>query len=298
MTQQRDIKGLLDLWLAEGSTVAPDRVIDVVTDRIERQGQRGAWRVTARELHMPTWFRLFAVAAALSLAVGGAIYLGGSPRSSVAPPTPGPSATTAIPPSPSPSPYLLPSTSPNPTALTLTSTAHPGLRVELPAGWTASDGLQTRDPLYLSMTFGPDNHPAGAILIRANPVLECTAEPCSSPGVGVSGPPAAIVAALFADARLAVVSGAPITVGGAPAQVVDIGLSETYKASFGNETPSALVLHGPGSHVGIDGNRGARVILLEVDRVPILIYLMPIDEEFDGFVARAMEVVGTITFLP
>ena len=47
MTQQRDITSLLDLWLAEGSTVAPDRVIEVVTDRIERQRQRGGWRFPA-----------------------------------------------------------------------------------------------------------------------------------------------------------------------------------------------------------------------------------------------------------
>ena len=45
MTQQRDIERLLDHWFADGSSVAPDRVIDVVADRIERQPQRPAWRL-------------------------------------------------------------------------------------------------------------------------------------------------------------------------------------------------------------------------------------------------------------
>ena len=37
MTQQRDIERLLDQWFSDGPTEAPDRVIDIVADRIERQ---------------------------------------------------------------------------------------------------------------------------------------------------------------------------------------------------------------------------------------------------------------------
>ena len=37
MNQQRDIERLLDPGSRDGPTVAPDRVIDVVADRIERQ---------------------------------------------------------------------------------------------------------------------------------------------------------------------------------------------------------------------------------------------------------------------
>jgi hypothetical protein len=294
MTQQRDIGKVLDIWLGEGSSVAPDRVIDVVADRIERQPQRGAWRVTARELQMPTWFRLVAIAAVVSLAVGGATFIGGSPQPSAAPPTPGPSSTMAAASSPSPSPYLLPSTSPSPTALTVTSAAHPGLRVELPAGWFL-DGLEARDPIYLSVTYGPGNHPAGSILIRANPVLEGGTEPCSDAGGGTGGSAAAIVAALQADQRFATVSGDPVTVGGLPAQVLDIGLSERCGSG---DARQAIFLHAPGSHVGIHGDQRVRVVLLEVDGVPLLIGLVQNEEDFDGFVARAMEVVETITFLP
>ena len=52
MTQPRDIERLLDQWFADGSSVAPDRVIDIVADRIERQPQRPAWRLDWRHLSM------------------------------------------------------------------------------------------------------------------------------------------------------------------------------------------------------------------------------------------------------
>ena len=44
MTHDRDIDRLLDHWFADGPTQAPDRVVDVVADRIGRQpsGPHGA----------------------------------------------------------------------------------------------------------------------------------------------------------------------------------------------------------------------------------------------------------------
>ena len=57
MTQQRDIDHLLDQWFSDGPTHTPDRVIDVVADRIERQPQRPAWRFHLREIHVNTIIR-------------------------------------------------------------------------------------------------------------------------------------------------------------------------------------------------------------------------------------------------
>jgi hypothetical protein len=45
MTHDRDIERILDRWLADGSSEAPDRVVNVVADRIGRQRQRLAWRL-------------------------------------------------------------------------------------------------------------------------------------------------------------------------------------------------------------------------------------------------------------
>ena len=48
MTHQRDIERLLDQWFTDGPGQAPDRVVDIVSDRIERQPQRPAWRLDWR----------------------------------------------------------------------------------------------------------------------------------------------------------------------------------------------------------------------------------------------------------
>ena len=52
MTHERDIERLLDHWLSDGPTQSPDRVMDVVADRIERQHQRPAWRLNWRHPKM------------------------------------------------------------------------------------------------------------------------------------------------------------------------------------------------------------------------------------------------------
>jgi hypothetical protein len=68
MTQQRDIERLLDHWFGDGPGQASDRVIDIVTDRIERQSQRPAWRLHWRPIPVNTSMKI-AVAAATVLAV-------------------------------------------------------------------------------------------------------------------------------------------------------------------------------------------------------------------------------------
>jgi hypothetical protein len=97
MTYERDIERLLDTWFRDGPTEAPDRIVDAVTDRIGRQGQRPAWRLLPwRFPKMSTPIKLVAVGAALLVGlVGGALFLGGG-----AAPSPSPSL------SPSPTPTL------------------------------------------------------------------------------------------------------------------------------------------------------------------------------------------------
>jgi hypothetical protein len=89
MTQQRDIERLLDHWFNVGPDQASDRVVDIVTDRIERQSQRPAWRLHWRPIPVNTYMKI-AVAAATVLAVavlgynllpGGSTGVGGAPPS-------------------------------------------------------------------------------------------------------------------------------------------------------------------------------------------------------------------------
>jgi hypothetical protein len=70
MTQPRDIDRILNAWFNDGPTVASDRVIDVVADRIERQAQRPAWRLLRRPRRLDINVRFAAVVAAALVAVG------------------------------------------------------------------------------------------------------------------------------------------------------------------------------------------------------------------------------------
>jgi hypothetical protein len=100
MTQPRDIDRLLDLWLSDGSSVAPDRVLDVVADRIDRQPQRPAWRLDRRLSTLNTYAKIAVAAAVLIVAVIGYNLLPGS--SSVGGPPPNATPLPTASPLPSP----------------------------------------------------------------------------------------------------------------------------------------------------------------------------------------------------
>ena len=113
MTQQRDIERLLDHWFGDGPGRAPDRVVDIVADRIERQSQRPAWRLHRRETTtvsiIPKPYA--AVAAVLIVGVVGlAAVVGLAPRGGVG--VSGPTSTPAATPPASAAPTIRPTTAP------------------------------------------------------------------------------------------------------------------------------------------------------------------------------------------
>ena len=65
MTQQRDIERLLDHWFSDGPSQAPDRIVDIVGDRIERQSQRPAWRLHRRPTTVNAYAKITVAAAAV-----------------------------------------------------------------------------------------------------------------------------------------------------------------------------------------------------------------------------------------
>ena len=104
MTSERDIERILDHWFAERPTQVADRVLDEAADRIARQPQQPAWRVSLRDSHVNTYFKpLLAVAAIVVVAVAGFAVLRPSSAGFG-----GPGATE--------SPPLTPSTSVSPAA--------------------------------------------------------------------------------------------------------------------------------------------------------------------------------------
>jgi hypothetical protein len=99
MTHERAIERLLDRWLGDGPSEAPDRILATIADRIERQPQRPAWRLDWRSTFMNrTIAAVAALAAVIVIAVVGFGLLGGGSRSSIGGP----------PPSPTPSPIASP----------------------------------------------------------------------------------------------------------------------------------------------------------------------------------------------
>ncbi len=102
MTKERDIERLLDRWFSERPIEVADRVLDDVADRIGRQPQQPAWRVSWRDSQMQTNLKTFLAAAAIIvIAVVGFAVL-----------RPGSTSNVGGAASPSPSTPAAPSTSP------------------------------------------------------------------------------------------------------------------------------------------------------------------------------------------
>jgi len=139
MNRTPDVQLVLNEWLGGENDVAPDRILDVVADRIARQPQRRSWRLLRRTTPMnrPVMYLVGAVAA-LTIAVAAWTLLprtggvGGQPTPA---PTPSSTAPTAAPVT---NPPALPdgSLAPGTYRLSPLSTA-PNLRIDatVPAGW-------------------------------------------------------------------------------------------------------------------------------------------------------------------
>ena len=112
MTHERDMERLLDHWFSDGPTEAPDRVIDVVADRIGRQRQRPAWRLDWRHATMtPTLKFGAAIAAVIIIGILGFGLFRGGDDSGVSPPAASPTSNPTVAPSlaPTPAPSATPS---------------------------------------------------------------------------------------------------------------------------------------------------------------------------------------------
>ena len=97
MTTDPTLSSVLERWLDDGPTEMPDRVLDVVAERIARQGQRHASRLPRRTT-MTKSTSILALAAAIAIAVVGWSLLGGRPSVG------GPGLGASPSPSPTPSP--------------------------------------------------------------------------------------------------------------------------------------------------------------------------------------------------
>lgn len=292
MSQQRDIERLLDLWLEEGSTVAPDRVLDVVADRIERQRQRFGWPPFGGTSNVNIQFRLAAAVAALAIIGAGTLYLIGRSQSGFGGPRVTPSTSA--------------SASPSESLRTITSTLfRPTVTIDTPARWQKAPEDDARAFRLTTNGNEATGTPRGEIEFRANPVIATNANSCeglaaSDIGTSVSE----IVAGLSADPRLAVVTAGTVTLDGRVGQMLDIRLAPGWTGScpWSSGQPAGLLLtvpDPPGPFTGLAGNERTRVILLDVDGVVVSITMGTFDTPYsDAFVAEAMPMVETTRFTP
>lgn len=289
MTPDRDIEHLLDRWLDDGPSVAPDRVIDVVADRIGRQSQRPAWRLQLRNPTVNINLRVAAALAVFAVLAAGAVYLRG-------PSVSGPGGPSVA---PSPSPTASPT--PAPSLRSLTSvTFKPTLRVDVPADWTVSDGDRT----YLLDGPAVPLGTAASIGVMTGPFVRFEDQDCerqAPAGVGTSI--AEILAGLSGDPRLVVTAAQAVTIGDQSGQMVDIQVAPTWTGTCGWSQGKAAVLilsaTDTGPAFGMGGTERSRYIFLDVaDSVVSINFSSPETVTFEAMAAQTTPIVESMRFTP
>jgi hypothetical protein len=310
MTHDRDTERILDLWFADGPTQAPDRVIDVVADRIGRQPQRPGRRLHPwRDIHVNTNLKIAAgLAAVLVVAVVGYRFLPGASTGFGSPtPTPTP---TAI-----PSPSLSPATSPS---------AAPSANAVFPSWFTPSDdsgtaagilpaGSQTAKSFVPRFTFTvpegwvnsgdtagfyglfPDT-PANAAENAAsgNLAQEVFMGPHDSPHFvcdawedNRGATAAEMVAAILANKALATSEPIDVSIGGLTGKQFDVQLDPAWTDSCPGDPPT-LVL----------GDQRTRAILLDSPDGGVIVIFVGSKHQagHEAFLAEAMPIVESFQF--
>ncbi len=303
MNERSDLDRVLRHWFDDGPSTMPDRVVDLVADRIARQRQRPAWRLHRRPFEMNAPLKIVAaLAAAIVIAIVGWNLL-----------LPGRSTGIggqADPPSPSPSPSVAPSLAPAPTAAwdsggrcgqvgcggpqtagTYTSRSlHPPVTYTLTSDW-----VNLRDWPDFFMLY-PDT-PANRALAAADsyaPYILILRPVSVSPSRGCAGDEpsdanevdaAEFVEYLTAQDGLATSEPVAVTIGGLDGQQIDVGLTEGWTGCL------------PAAPIGErdTGSERYRFIVLDSPSGTLMIRLRA-PADFETFLADAMPIVESFEF--
>ena len=310
MTHEREIERVLDTWLSDGPTEVPDRIFDVVIDRIERQPQRPAWRLLRRDVPVASYLKpLAAIAAVVILAVVGYNLLPigrgsiGGPQDS-----PSPSATTT--------PTVVPSSPAAPVSLSrqdwdeleggsyVHDASIPAVTVEVPDGWWLTVevpwGFGMRTEAYtvdegfrvwydMRATREDPDCPEAADPAIGHRAADLITEFTTRPGIVATAPQ-------------------PISIGGLDGQWTDLSLDPDWTGTcpfdptvrgvtlFTDENPTS----DDGTPFwGISETERMRIIALEATQGRnVMIVLSATDDpgRFDAMLAEAMPVVESFEF--
>ena len=290
MTQDRDLERLLGQWLGEGPTEVPDRVIDVIADRIGHQPQRPAWRFHWRPTTMIPSLRAAAAVAAVVLIAIGALYV---LRPSSAPNVGGPNPTASPSPAASPSPSSSPS-------LISSATFKPTLSLVAPAGWKGSDGDRT----FFVEAPTASSEGGKSVGIMSGPFVRFNDPDCENKAPAAVGASVAeVVATLTGDPRLTATSPQTATVGDLTGQMLDVQVASTWTGTcaWSGGKPAVLIVSATdtGPAFGTGGTGRDRYIFLDVGESVVAINIgTPDGSTFEAFVAEAMPIVERIQFTP
>jgi hypothetical protein len=309
MTNEREVERVLERWLIDGIDAMPDRVYLSILDRVERQPQQRAWRVSWRNSTMNAYLKpILAVAAALAIVIGGIAIVARPSGSSIAG-----TVSSSSPPSPSPSPVPSPTPTPawddspqcgdqgcggpqgegNHTSRSL----NPTLAYTLTSNW-----VNVRDwPDYFMLY--PDTLANRAVAaaggyapnilvlpgsIAVSPTARCEDDPTSD---DVATDAAGFASAVAARKGLSVTEPVPVAMSGLTGLQFDVGLDP------GSDTgcvPGAGVL--PLGDPVTPDDRYRVIVLDSPDGGAMLIKLWAPTNEFNSFMGEAMPVVRSFEF--
>jgi len=303
MNERSDIDRVLRQWFDEGPSRMPDRVVDVVADRIARERQRPVVRLPWRAFPVNPFFKIgAAVAVVLVVAVIGWNLL---PGGLTAPGAPSSATTQTSSPSPKASPTA---TAPwdDPRSATC---GELGCGGPLKAGTYTSKSLNpavtyTLTADWVNLRDGPDffqlypDTPANRVLAVAGqypPHILILPVTMVSPSAACAGPSlsdetevdaARFVEFLTTRANLATTGPVPVTVGGLTGQQIDASIEPGWTGCL------------PGSPLSESLTQRDRIryIVLDTPDAGSLMIRLRALTDFDAFFAEAMPIVESFAF--
>jgi hypothetical protein len=295
MTQQRDIEQLLDQWFRDGPSQAPDRVIDVVTDRIERQSQRPAWRLHWRSSPVHAYAKIAVAAAAVLIVaiVGYNLLPGGS--TGVGGPGPTPTATPTATPSPTAT-FEYPTDEILPAGSNATKLFTPAFTFTIPEGWI-NDGDTAATPGglgYYSLfpdtpanraEFARTGNAASGMVVVSN--LERPWFVCEAWEDNRGATAAEMAAAVSSNEATTTTGLVDVAIGGLTGKQFDVRLDPAWTETC------------PGDPPGLDlGDQRTRAIFL--DRPGSLVLVIFVNSlhsaDHEAFLAETMPIIESFQF--
>ena len=302
MNRRSDIDRVMEVWMADGPTAIPDRVVDVVAARIGVQRQRRAWPFQ-RRTNVTTQIKLIAgLAAALVVAVVGYSLLPRQPGVGGTTPMPSPTPIASASPSTAPSvgavlpAWYTTSEAPSgpgilPAGSHTTKSFRPGFTFSVPAGWV-NDG----DSAGFFGLF-PDTPANQAEFARSGSLAQAIhmgphSSPyfvCESVENNRGATAAEMVAAVTANEALATTGLVDVAIGGLTGKQFDVRLNPDWTGTC----PPA-----PDDPPDDPPDPRTRVILLDApDRGVIVIFVGSMySADFEAFLAEAMPIIESFEF--